>query len=381
MSIRDEKSAMPPSLLDGWRWPIDLTRYDRTPEFIEGEQDALASFAKTHQDRAVVVARAEQQGQLARLIRPFRDALAAMEGEERLKINTLHLYLRMCARDGRPFWAWENETWLKVLSTSQADFFTMHKPGNPTDLRQLTVGVAYLLGCFRDFQALGGIEMARLSSKVFGARVIENTFAPILAIHEQWGSSRKEIPAFRSVIAEALLLNGSPYASDLTLAHLADVHTAMAPIPRRRAMIYCLSRILAHLGSLPQPLPHLGGLATSTYKLERERGIAPEWVAWVERWFQTSTRPMPLRRDMRLDLLRLGRWLALHHPEITILTDFTRELAAEVVAAVNEMKIGDFSCENLNVPLKDPGKPWSATRKHGFLGVLRRCFSEAIDWG
>jgi hypothetical protein len=342
-----------------WRWPIDVTRYDRTPELIEAEPEALTLFTRTYQDRAVVVARAEQQGQLARLIGPLRDALAVMESEERLKINTLHLYLRMCARDGRPFWAWEYEIWLKVLSTSQADFFTMHKPGNPTDLRQLTVAVAYLLGCFRDFQALGGMEMARLASKVFGERMIEATCAPILAVNEQWGYSRKDIPAFRSVIAEALLLNGSPSASDLTLDHLTQVHTAMAPIPRRRAMIYRLSRILVHLGILENPLPLLGGLAASTYKLERERGIAPEWVEWVERWFMTTTRPMPLRRDMRLDLLRLGRWLSLHHPEITTPADFTRELAAEVVAAVNQMKIGDFSCENLNVPLKDPGKPWS----------------------
>jgi hypothetical protein len=85
-----------------WIWPIDLIRYDRTPEFIGREQDALASFAKTHQDRAVVVARAEQQGQLTRLIQPLRDNLAIMESEERLKINTLHLYLRMCVALSRP---------------------------------------------------------------------------------------------------------------------------------------------------------------------------------------------------------------------------------------------------------------------------------------
>ncbi len=381
MLTSHEKDPLSPEHPSRWIWPIDVSRYDRTPELIEAERDALTFFTRTHQDRAIVVARAEQQGQLARLIRPLRDALAVMESEERLKINTLHLYLRMCARDGRPFWTWEYEVWLKVLSTSLADFFTMHKPGNPTDLRQLTVGVAYLLGCFRDFQALGGIEMARFSSKVFGQDVIEATFAPILAVNEQWGYSRKDIPAFRSVIAEALLLNGSPYASDLTLAHLAHVHTAMAPIPRRRAMIYRLSRILVHLGLLEKPLPLVGGLPASTYKVERERGIAPEWVEWVERWFTTTTRSTLQRRDMRLDLLRLGRWLAQHHPEVTSPANFTRELAAEVVAAVNQMSIGDFSCENLNVPLKNPGKPWSATRKHGFLGVLRRYFSEVIDWG
>ena len=381
MSIRDGKIARPPSLEESWCWPIDLTRYDRTPAFIEGEQDALTSFAKTHQDRAVVLARAERQGQLTRLIQPLRDALAVMESEERLKINTLHLYLRMCARDGRPFWAWEYEIWLKVLSSSQADFFTMHKPGNPTDLRQLTVGVAYLLGCFRDFQALGGIETALLAGKVFGQKTIEATFTPILAVNEQWGYSPKDIPAFRSVIAEALLLNGSPSASDLKLDHLAQVHAAMAPIPRRRAMIYRLSRILVHLGLLKEALPLAGGLPASTYKEKREQNVASEWVEWVERWFTTTTRPPILRRDMRLDLLRLGRWLAQYHPEITTPAGFTRELAADIAAAVNQMTIGDFSSESPNAPLKNPGKPWSASRKHGFLGVLRRFFSDVHDWG
>jgi integrase len=381
MSIQKEKNAQPTLMRDDWQWPIDLTRYDRTPEFIGREQDALASFAKTHQDRAVVVARAEQQGHLTRLIQPVRDALATMESEERLKINTLHLYLRMCARDGRPFWAWEYEIWLKVLSSSQADFFTMHKPGNPTDLRQLTVGVAYLLGCYQDFQALGGIEMALLAHKIFGQQLVETTFAPLLAVNEQWGYSGKSMPTFRSVVAEALLLKQSPYASDLTFEHLTHVYAAMTPLPGRRALLYRLSRVLVHLGLLEEPLPLAGGLPASTYKEKRESNVAPEWVEWVERWFTTTTRPPTLRRDMRLDLLRMGRWLAQHHPEVTTPADFTRELAAEIVAAVNQMTIGDFSSESPNVPLKNPGKPWSASRKHGFLGVLRRFFSDAQDWG
>ena len=162
---------------------------------------------------------------------------------------------------------------------------------------------------------------------------------------------------------------------------LEHVYAAMAPIPRRRAMVYRLSRILAHLGILDKPLPLQGGLPVSTYKRERERGIAPDWAAWAERWFTTSPRPWKERRNMHLDLLRTGRWLAVAHPEIMTPAQFTRELAAELVAAVDRMCIGDFSCEHLNVPLKDPGKPWSAVRKHAFLGVLRRCFTEAQEWG
>ncbi len=368
--------------LSRWIWPLDLSRYDRTPLLTLSEQEALVAFTWLRHDRAVIVATAYQQGELARLMQPLRDALAAMEGEERLKVYSTHLLLRMCARENRPFWAWEHAAWVRVLGTSMVDFFTTHKPGNPTDLRQYVIAAAYLLNCFSDFQALGGIETARMAYKIFGRERVEATFAPILAVHAQWGYSRKDGEAgFRSVIAEALLLNKSPYASDFTRPFLEHVYAAMAPIPQRRAMIYRLSRILVHLGLLESLLPLLGGLPASTYKTERERGIAPEWVAWVERWFETSTRPRKERLNMRLDLLRTGRWLAVTHPAITHPSQFTRELAAELVAAVNQMCIGDFSCENLNVPLKDPGKPWKASRKHAFLGVLRRCFGDAQEWG
>src|SRR6266568_2906598 len=382
MSSRETIVSCSQHVSSRWVWPLDLNQYDRTPMLSLEEQEALVAFTRLRCDRAVIVAEALQQGKLARLMQPVRDALAVMEGEEQHKIYSTHLLLRMCARDGRPFWAWERETWIQVLGTSTAGFFAMHKPGNPTNLRQSVIAVAYLLNCFSDFQALGGIETASLAYKVFGRERVEATFAPILAVNAQWGYSRKDGEAgFRSVIAETLLLNRSLHAGNLTRPFLEQVHVIMAPIPRRRAMIYRLSRILVHLGLLASPLPLLGGLPTSIYKTERERGIAPEWVEWVERWFATTTRPPRSRQDMRRDLLRLGRWLAVHHPEVRTPAQFTRELAAEVVAATNEMCIGDFSCENLNVPLRDPGKPWSAVRKHGFLGVLRRCFTDAHEWG
>ncbi len=371
---------LPPVI--SWVWPIDETHYDRNATLSQKELEALAPFLQPRpRDRATVLATSEQRGALVPLIRPLRDAFQAVEGEERLKTHGVYLLLRMCARDGRPFWSWEHATWLAVLGTSRDGFSTMHQPGASTELRQYVIAAAYLLNCFRDLQALGGIETALLAHKVFGRERVEATIVPILAVNAQWGYSQRDEAAFRSVIAEVLLLNGNPDASHLTLPFLEHVHTLMAPIPRRRAMIYRLSRILAHLELLEEPLPLHGGLPASTYKVERERGIAPAWVEWVERWFSTSTRPLPGRCDMRLELLRVGRWLALYHPDVTTPGQWTRELAAELVAAVNEMSIGDFSCEHLNMPLKDPGKPWSATRKHGFLGVLRRSFSDAQEWG
>src|SRR5260221_3597460 len=155
MSHDAERHTMSILPVRQWLWPLDVTRYDQTPTLSQADQAALARFAHKPRDRAVVVAEAEQQGTLARLIEPLRDAFAMMEGgEERLKTHSLYLLLRVCAQDNRPFWAWEHAMWVKVLSNSQASFFSIPNPGNPTDLRQFVIAAAYLLNCFRDFQAL-----------------------------------------------------------------------------------------------------------------------------------------------------------------------------------------------------------------------------------
>ncbi len=377
-----KKRTVPEVPITPWTWPLDLEIYDRTPALSPSEHEELAAFLLLRRDRAQVVSTASQQGKLTRLMQPLSDVFAVIEGEKQAKINSIHLLLRMCAREKQPFWAWEHRTWLRVLGTSREDFFTIHKPGNQTEIRQYVIAAAYLLDCFRDLPALGGIEMVKLAYKVFGRERLEANLAPIVGVNEQWGYSQGgRVAALRSLVAEVLLLNGSPNIREIAHPFLQDLYDAMEAVVPGQAMVYRLSRILVSLDILEQPLALHGGLPAEKYKMERERGIAPEWVEWVDRWFTTTTRPLRHRRDMRLDLLRMGRWLASHHPEVLTPADFTRELAAEVVAAVNEMTVGDFSCQFLNVPLRNPGRPWSAGRKHGFLGVLRRCFNEAIDWG
>jgi len=377
-----QKPTVPEVPITPWAWPLDVEIYDRAPALSSQEKEALTAFLLPRRQLAQMVSTASQQGRLTRLMQPLSDVFTAIEGEEQAKIESTHLLLRMCAREGQPFWVWEHPTWLRVLGTSLEDFFTIHKPGNQTGIRQYVIAAAYLLGCFRDLPALGGIEMVKLAYKVFGRERLEANLAPVVGVNEQWGYSQGgRVAALRSLVAEVLLLNGNPNIREITLPFLQHLYEAMEAVVPGQAMVYRLSRILVSLEILEHPLALRGGLPAEKYKMERERGIAPAWVEWVEHWFITTTRPLPHRRDMRLDLLRMGRWLAQHHPEVLTPANFTRELAAEVVAAVNEMTIGDFSCENLNVPLKHPGRPWSAGRKHGFLGVLRRCFSEMIDWG
>src|SRR5260370_17637014 len=75
--------------ITSWVWPLDETRYDRTPIFTSAEREALASFVRRPRDRTVVVAMAEQQETLARLLAPLRDTLPLFQAQHRFNIRTL----------------------------------------------------------------------------------------------------------------------------------------------------------------------------------------------------------------------------------------------------------------------------------------------------
>src|SRR6059058_5452772 len=42
--------------------------------------------------------------------------------------------------------------------------------------------------------------------------------------------------------------------------------------------------------------------------------IAPEWLAWIERWRQHSS--LQSTEHVYYRLLKVGRWLKAHHPEV-----------------------------------------------------------------
>jgi len=366
-----------------WIWPLDLASYDQRPHLSAMEQDRLQLFLHpSKQHHAYVLAQAEQAGGLERLLRPLQDVFAVIEGDDVLKQTSLVLLLRTCARQGTAFWAWDHPTWVHVLGVSREACFLAHRPGNATDARQYLIAAAYLLDCFRDLRALGGIEFEKLARKVFGRDPLEAALAPLVAVVIAWGYSQRSLVPFRSVVAEVLLANGDLAPSTLSYDLLLSLH-ADAPTPdtvRRRAMVYRLSRVLAHLHILDRPLPLTGGRDSALFQAEREDGIAPAWITWVEQWYHTSTRSPQTRLNMRRDLYRVGRWLAACHPDITHPKHWTRELAAEFVAAVNQLHSGEYCCTW--PPSAQPrGQPLSPRRKHQLLGVLRRSFLDTQEWG
>lgn len=106
-------------------------------------------------------------------------------------------------------------------------------------------------------------------------------------------------------------------------------------------------------------------------------GVAPEWVTWVFRWHDTSRISAETKQNYVYKLLRVGRWLARYHPEVTSPEQWTYELAAAYVAAVDEMTVGEFTTAEDYVRFAPHlGKPLRPNSKVHQLTVLRAFFHD-----
>ena len=113
-------------------------------------------------------------------------------------------------------------------------------------------------------------------------------------------------------------------------------------------------------------------------------GVDPVWADWVQRWHDTSTLPASGRKGRRNQMLRMGRWLAADHPEITGAGPVDPpELCAAWVAAVDRLRIGDYTQNDVH-PLRDRiGEPLMPRTKSGLLAgpapVLPRLPGVGLD--
>jgi hypothetical protein len=104
----------------------------------------------------------------------------------------------------------------------------------------------------------------------------------------------------------------------------------------RRSPFHAIHRVVAGLGIADPPaMPTRGRQMAVT-------GAPPEWMAWVERWYDTSTLTPTVRHEYRGILAKVGRWLAAEQPAVAAPADWTREVCAAWVARV----IPDLSDKN-----------------------------------
>jgi integrase len=81
--------------------------------------------------------------------------------------------------------------------------------------------------------------------------------------------------------------------------------------------------------------------------------------------------------------LKVGRWLNVHHPEVQSPADWSYELAGEFIAAVNDMKIGEWSDANQRsrMPSERVGLPLHPRTKNRVLEAMRTFLRDCQEWG
>ena len=366
--------------LPSWHWPIDPTRYDRTPKLSTNELAALVALNwDVRRGRCHDPARPEW-ATLERLLRPLDDARLSLytpntRYHQRSALDAVGLILHGCRTHKTAFWQWNDATWVEVLGADQRAFQRREFSGwLDATVRPYMVAMAYVLDCFSAFQLLGAFNRLTLATRVFGPVPVEEAMRQILTVLQGWGyhetNSRDRYPG---LICTLLLLNRSPYLADLTTPALEQFRTHEAIHRLMRSPIYAIHRAVAALGHVDPPnrLP-----AGPEILVE---GVSALWQQWVERWAATSTLTLKVRRTFRTILLKVGRWLADSHPEICEPAQWTRELCAEYLALVERLCIGDYA--QRRAPLANRiGQPLSAKSKAGYITAVRTFFHDCQEW-
>jgi hypothetical protein len=144
-----------------------MAGYDRRPVLQPREVAALAALVEELDRRLPWPDRVPAV--LERLVQPVEDALARAGGVGRLRTAVLRVMAREIQRRGRAFWGWTHQEWVETLGATERDCLRRHR-GIP-EKRLHLIAVAYLLGDFTDWSAIGEINTLALARKIFGPRV------------------------------------------------------------------------------------------------------------------------------------------------------------------------------------------------------------------
>jgi len=359
-----------------WHWPIDVSRYDRSPDLTTAETRALARIGEEVRAWPRLGQQQPAWRALGRLVRPLAEARAVVVSESqrqrRCADAAVAAILRHCAHEGSAYWAWSMTTWIHILGATQRAFRAAHPAWVDRQVRHYLIALPYLLGCVTDLRPLGNYKRVALAEKMFGPARIADLIARVAGVLVGWGYLNAQTGRpFPRILCEVLLLNRSPRLHDLSPAFLDDLRRTTGP--EKHSLLFQLQLALAALGVMEAP----AGPVVARLPVE---GVSPTWHAWAQRWETTSTLAPASRRHVYRCVLKAGRWLTAEHPTIDEPAAWTRELCAAYVAAIDRMRVGDYAqrCDPIRHLVGTPLLPRS---KEAYLGAMRQFFRDAQESG
>lgn len=362
---------------------LDLEHYDRTPTLSPVERATLTEVLKPntflHHNGRVrhIIATG-----LERLILPLEELLTLMRTPHYLFGHIMLAFLREIARRDRSFWGWSETEWVDSIGLTYAGYCERHGLRERATGRMEMLAAAYFFGGFTHFSLFpkGSLQIRLLARRVFGSQAITSAAERIAPMLTRWGYASYDSlrDALEQMLALTFLTNRSPRLEDVTGALLESLRE-QAPTESIANAFILLSRVLVELHLLEQALPSYHARMRMPFRQRAETtGIAPEWVDWCFRWHHLAVYLSPTVRDKYgFVLLKVGRWLAQQHPEVTTPGQWTAALAADWVATVETMHGRDFSgIFARRRGIRDAGKPLAPRSKKHHLEALRAFFRD-----
>jgi integrase len=357
-----------------WQWPLDIAAYDRRIELSPKEIDALDCRYNSQSPRLPF----KSIPALSRLIRPLEDVIAYLSKRKAQKMGMVPLMMREVHRRRMTYWGWNLAEWRETLGPDYESFCGRHHAATQIKLQVMAVG--YLLHRIDDLHAVAKFSQLTFVKQVFNAQAVDASIERVRQELQRWGyGKRRTIGQLPSTLSEIMLAARSPYLEDIRLETLQHVHRGNFSCHVRDG-VEMVSRALFSFGITPSVLPPRLTIHERCGIPHAESDVPAEWLSWSKRWHETSTLRPQTRHRIFHTLCKTGRWLAHTHSDILSPADWTRELAAEYVAVVDRMKIGEWTHAETLCP-KKIGQPHGAGSKVSMLNALRCFFQDCQEWG
>ena len=364
-----------PAPTDHDEWQPDPC-WDCSPELQQIERDTLVNLTQYVAGRNRQNWPNSVRQRLSRLILPLRAALKWMNAASTTTNSAIHDIILEMHRLEKTYWSWTQEDWLEVLCSNEEAFRKEY--GSCGNCRQYVLALAWLLCGFNRLEAAGCFYHYRLSVKVFGRPATE---AAINKLQENM--QRLGFVAADNNIRNALLLSMlcqrqvDPENLELeTLRRVIDY----GPVYMRRSAA-TLSRIFAAMGQFPAGIDHrIRERRRPHGEYSATSNVPEEWLWWCERWRHTVVKAPSSELSTWYRILQCGRWLKHTHPDIHSPADWSRDIALEFVAAVCQMKIGQWS-EPCHMYRNRIGQLMTASARAGILQAIKVFFRDLQEWG
>lgn len=228
---------------------------------------------------------------------------------------------------------------------------------------------------------LTGPAPQMLARRLFGpeaiASAVERLHAAIVRIGYRGGAHVERVLA--TCVSDLMLRRGIGTLEAVTAETVAALAATLRKGDGRGCPLMMVTAGLAELGILRVALERRGPpVASEPEPVPGSAEPASEWIGWCRRWRALSPVSTSTRAGRYGELLRAGRWLAVHHPDITSPAAWTAETALAYARYIEDARIGDFAITEQARPRA--GQQLAPTTRSGALSAVRGFFLDLQGW-